>query len=92
MSFLHLFYGSSVTEVYHIAKFLVHFSEVLVLPAHALQQANSLPTFVTTLQVDKTSRRDTIVTMKHAIVLLALLMMLIISCSEVAVSYKLDPS
>jgi hypothetical protein len=52
MSFLHLFYGSSVREVYHIAKFLVHFSEVLVLPAHALQQANSLPTFVTTLQVD----------------------------------------
>ncbi len=93
MSFLHLIYGSSVREMYQIAKFLVHFSEVLVLPAHALQQANSLPTFVTTLQVDKTSRRDTIVTMKHAIVLLlALLMVLIISCSEVAVSYKLDPS
>lgn len=79
--------------MYHIGKFLVHFSEVLDLPAHALQQENSLPTFVTTLQVDKTSRRDTLVTMKHAIVLLlALLMVLIISCSEVPVSYKLDPS
>lgn len=78
MSFLHLFYGSSVREVYHIAKFLVHFSEVLVLPAHALQQANSLPTFVITLQVDKTSRRDTIVAMKHAIVLLLALLMVLI--------------